>query len=203
MAIQESHREVVPLFDVKPHTITAIARGLGIILNWSQGLYTLKTVRQSMTSEVDVEITGDKAVESAIKILQTVEQNEGSKRVRITITDLSEVEETPDEEPHEKGKSEGDEKETERYEGDIRANTSHHRALYAIAELTTDDEMISGNEVVAFWEGENETSIRPALTHLYKRMLVDRERVEAANPYYQYQITAHGKEVLNELGKPE
>jgi hypothetical protein len=97
-----------------------------------------------------------------------------------------------DREPTETDKTsedEGDQQtpEEKRERGSIRVNTSHHRVLGEVAERS-----------------KNESSIYPALTQLWERKMLERERVEdVPNPYYKYYLTDHGKHTLEDLGKPE
>lgn len=152
-----------------------------------------------MGNIAQLDISGERAIENAIQMLQGLDNISGAKRVNITISDMD-SEEDPDVEAHEEtSEDEG----AERHRGEIKADTSHHHTLYALAQLTQDGGHVPGNDVADAVNEYNPTSVRPALTQMHQRMLVDRERVDGSNPHYEYKLTDWGKEVLNELGQPE
>jgi hypothetical protein len=94
-------------------------------------------------------------------------------------------------------------KEEKRKKGTIKPNTSHHRVLHKLAELGKSGK-IPGSEVKEKVTGVSDSSVYPALTQLWERMLVDRERVDdVANPYYKYELTDFGHQQLEELGEPQ
>lgn len=150
-----------------------------------------------MDSETSLELTGDNAVQDAITLLQPISQDTAEKRVEIVITPVNEESEV---EANNTSENEGGD-EKERYKGKIQPNTSHHVTLHAISQLD-EDRMVSGTEITEFIDGYDSGSVRPALTQLYERMLVEREQVSGPNPYYKYCVSDHGMEVLDELGEP-
>lgn len=86
--------------------------------------------------------------------------------------------------------------------GEIKPNTSHHRVLHVLDNLDKDG-AVPGKLVKEQTTGVNKRSIYPALTQLWERKLAKRERVEDVDhPYYKYEVSDHGKEMLNEIGKP-
>jgi len=148
-----------------------------------------------------VEISGNKPVELAVDFLRRREDSIESLSIEITERSTSEESEISGESADETLEQEQSESEkVERERGDIRANTSHHRVLHALSKL---EQPAAGSEVEDVVRGVNESSIYPALTQLYQRMMIDRERVEdVANPYHEYEITDYGRETLEELGEP-
>lgn len=148
-----------------------------------------------------VEISGNKPVELAVDFLRRREDSIESLSIEITERSTSEETEIGGESADESLEEEQSEsEEVERERGDIRANTSHHRVLHALSKL---EQPAAGSEVEDVVRGVNESSIYPALTQLYQRMMIDRERVEdVANPYHEYEITDYGRETLEELGDP-
>lgn len=158
-----------------------------------------------MPSVSKIEISGSKPVDIAIDFLKRREGHIDSITIEMeeledtdTAEKQAESEDTDDEEQSEQAEQS---KEIEREPGDIREGTSHHRVLYAISKL---DQPVPAKAVEEEVEGVNESSIHPALTQLYQRMMVDRAHVtDVANPYHEYEITDYGAEKLDELGEPE
>jgi hypothetical protein len=153
-------------------------------------------------SEVNkVEISGNTPVQLAIDFLKRREDTIESLTIEITERSTPEETETDGEisdETEEKETTESDEGGRER--GDIRADTSHHRVLQALSQL---EQPAAGSDVEDVVRGVNESSIYPALTQLYQRKLIDRDRVEdVPNPHHVYEITDYGAEKLEELGEP-
>jgi len=86
----------------------------------------------------------------------------------------------------------------------IQSNTSHHRVLQTLSSLNDANGATPGREVRSRVAGVSESSVYPALTQLWERQLVTRERVEdVPNPYYKYEVSDHGKQTLEQLGKPD
>lgn len=149
-----------------------------------------------MTRVNKIEISGNNPVELAVDFLKRREEAIDSVTIEITEEDTDEDTETSTDEVEEEQQT----LEVERERGDIRANTSHHRVLHALSNI---DQPAAGKEIEEEVEGVNESSIYPALTQLYQRMLVDRKRIEdAPNPYHVYEVTDYGIEKLDELGEP-
>jgi len=156
----------------------------------------------------EMKITGHKPAKDILRYLQTLEDDEDiesitlhisrktDERAQATFDDSGDVEAEDDEDG-------GEEKERER--GSIRSDTSHHRVLATVAELTNNGSTsVSSKDVVENVEGVAESSVYPALTQLWERMMIEREHVDdVANPYYKYYFTEHGEHTLEDLGKPE
>lgn len=152
-----------------------------------------------MSEVTQLDITGHDAIDSAAQMLKALGSDSGKKRVEITITDLD-----TDKSPAVEDSGENEQvSESGRSRGDIRENTSHHYALYSLAQLSKEGDQVTGNHIIEEVDEYGSTSVRPALTHLYKRELVDRKKVGGSNPFFVYKITDWGKEVLDELGTPE
>ncbi|WP_380674598.1 hypothetical protein [Salinigranum sp. GCM10025319] len=183
-----------------------------------------------MSGTVKVDISGDKPAQFARQVLQQYDNDDSVQSITVHIR-TSDVESSDSQEEIEnsekpKGDSgdyetdetlsayeteastgeeeeqEEDKKERERKE--IRANTSHHRVLNEVFERSKKGEdSVSGKEIKQGVEGVKDSSIYPALTLLWERKLLDRERVEDVdNPYYRYYLTDYGKEMIETLGKP-
>lgn len=158
----------------------------------------------SMPGKLKMSISGDNPVEHVRQILSQY-SDDGSVdtvTVEITISDSTPVptQSTIDEE---QGTEEMVDQKRER--GDIRSSTSHH---YVLAEVAEESNMgstfVTGKDIKNSVEGVNESSVYPALTQLWERKMLDRERVDdVANPYYRYYLTEHGKQTLESLGEPE
>lgn len=89
-----------------------------------------------------------------------------------------------------------------REEGEIVPNTSHHHVLHFIARHD-DNDSIPGRDVKSQITSVSEGSVFPALTQLWERKLVERERVkDVPNPYYKYKVSDYGEITLAELGTP-
>jgi len=168
----------------------------------------------SMSELLKLDISGDKPAQHARQILQQYKDDKTVQSVSIRINrEGSESERAQmdlDREPTETDKTsedEGDQQtpEEKRERGSIRVNTSHHRVLGEVAERSNNGSTsVSGKEIKEGVEGVNESSIYPALTQLWERKMLERERVEdVPNPYYKYYLTDHGKHTLEDLGKPE
>lgn len=82
----------------------------------------------------------------------------------------------------------------------IKRNTSHHAVLHTLHEVGGDEDFVLGRIVRKHAEGVSDSSVFPALTQLWERQLVDRERDSDGS--YAYQINEHGMDMLSELGEP-
>ncbi|MFC7081066.1 helix-turn-helix transcriptional regulator [Halorussus caseinilyticus] len=144
---------------------------------------------------------GDSEVETiSISVMKEVDDS-GSEPIKGDTRDT-----TRDNTPHNAEDKEEEKKtnttQKERKKGDIRANTSHHRVLEVLRDITKDDP-VSAKEVKKRIKDISESSIYPALTQLWERKLAERERVEdVANPYYKYEISDYGEKKLKELENP-
>ncbi|WP_254273751.1 PadR family transcriptional regulator [Haloarcula marina] len=168
-----------------------------------------------MSQLVKLEVSGDNPTAHARRILDQYASDETITSVSITINtaDSSDQEMkqatttdyTTDASNEQTREEREAEKEAKREKGNIKTNTSHHRVLGEVAERSNNGSTsVSGKEIKEGVEGVNESSIYPALTQLWERKMLERERVEdVANPYYKYYLTDHGKHTLEDLGKPE
>jgi hypothetical protein len=162
-----------------------------------------------MSELLKMNISGDKPAQHARQVLEQYADDETVESVQIRI---NRSDEEPGRVQSRLGGEQGDEPdeaeedaEKERERGDIRADTSHHRVLAEVAERSNNGSThVSGKEIKEGVKGVNESSIYPALTQLWERKMLDRERVEdVPNPYYRYFLTDYGKHTLEDLGKPE
>jgi len=163
-----------------------------------------------MANLIKLDISGDNPIPHAKRILDQYAEDEAIKSISLKINaDFAEsgtkhatINNTPDSGEEKTTKDREAKKDSKRERGDIRSDTSHHRVLFTLSELSNGD-MVSGRKVKEAVEDVSERSIYPALTQLWERKLADRERVEDAdNPHYKYQPTQYGHEKLEELGDP-
>ena len=174
-------------------------------------------------SEIDdIALHGPEPVKAAIKFLQsydfdddisgvtlefeTAEDRQATQSEFSTGSDVSSSSDSPDDDPVVGPGSpdfvdEGPEKD-EREQGDIQAETSHHWVLYLLGELGGEERYVPGKRVKEAAENTHasDSSIYPALTVLYERMITERQ---SRGGSYAYKLTDYGLKLLDEFGAPE
>jgi DNA-binding MarR family transcriptional regulator len=147
------------------------------------------------------EFEGEKALETAKTVLSNYEIEGQVERISV------ELEESYKGEGADKGngQTDSDSDSEDRELKEIQAGTNHHIVLTAIKELQGKGETpASGREIYEYLDDIKEGSVYAALSHLYKRMLVNREKVkEDGNRKSFYEMSGHGDEELKRLGMYE
>lgn len=146
---------------------------------------------------------GFKPVDRARKVLDSYEIDGTVEEIKIEISE-SEPDEPQPKQTQTPG-NEDDEEEDDRELGDIQRGTSHHKVLWTMQQLQDEnDGLVSGNEIKDVVSGVEETTIFPALTQLYQRKMVEREKVsEDGNWHNEYEVSKYGEAKLNEMGEPD
>jgi predicted transcriptional regulator len=63
--------------------------------------------------------------------------------------------------------------------------------------------LASGNEIRDVVSGVGESTVFPALTQLYQRKMVEREKVtQDGNWHHEYEVSKYGEAKLSEMGEP-
>jgi len=170
-----------------------------------------------MTDLDEMTLRGAQPIKAAIRMLKTYEESEDIGGITIKFEPSEDRRQTQyDEFQLEQKENEtnakvannssefvdnGSDEDINRTEGTIKPGTSHHWVLYLLDELGGEDRYVPGARVKdeAVNTPASDSSIYPALTNLYERMIT--ERTQRAGSY-SYRLTEHGMNVLDELGKP-
>ncbi|ELY49862.1 hypothetical protein [Natronorubrum bangense] len=141
-----------------------------------------------------VEFEGPHSLQRAKDVLSSYDLGKVEK-ISIEVEETFE-DETEDATSDEESTKEDDDRELKQ----IRSGTNHHKVLSAVKQLE-DDGAVSGNEVYEKSNDIKEGSAFASLSKLYKRRLVDRERVsDASGSHYVYEITNYGEAELDRIG---
>ncbi|WP_262180582.1 hypothetical protein [Haloarcula laminariae] len=158
-------------------------------MNLAERLVAMPTAKQSF------EFEGDRALETAKTILSNYEIQGSVKRISVELVEEQEVQD----EGNEKSADPTDDRELKQ----IRANTNHHIVLTGLKELDEADKTpASSNDIYNHKSDQiKEESVYAALSNLYDRRLVERERIkEGSNHHYVYSMNGYGQEELNRVG---
>ena len=148
------------------------------------------------------EFHGKKALERAKGVLQSYDLNGQINRIYV------EIEATYPEEKEslERPNSESQSKNLlpkERSFKQIRTDTNHHKALFALSQMSDEELPASASEISGKVEDVPDTSTFASLSKLHERKLVDRKWVtDVDNPHYVYTISQYGEDELTRLGTP-
>jgi len=143
---------------------------------------------------LDIELTDEDAVEQTIEMLKSVKFDDSVKTVKVTVSGVGNSKSKPREK---QADSISDASRA------IRPNTSHHTIVHTIAKLTEDDGTATTRKIINAIDNYAEGTIRPSLTELVERGLVEREDIGDENTHYEYKLTEKAEETLDEFGKPE
>jgi hypothetical protein len=145
------------------------------------------------------EFEGEKALETAKTVLSNYEIEGKVERISVELEEKYTSED-------DKGNGQTDQSGDDRELKQIRPNTNHHVVLTAIKKLQDKGETpATARDIHDYLDGQiKEGSTYAALSHLYDRRLVDRERVKkGGNAKNIYEMSGHGDEELKRLGMHE
>jgi hypothetical protein len=148
------------------------------------------------TSKQSFEFEGPHALETAKTILSNYDISGEVEKISVEL-----------EESHQKEgvDSEGNEQSAEEEDRElkqIQTGTNHHKVLTAVKNLADKGySPVTGTQVAENASDVKEGSTRASLYDLWKRRLVERERIKKGGNYqYEYKISGYGEQEISRIG---